>query len=93
MKVMRQAKDLDPDIPVVIITAYAEIHGAVKAIKAGAHDYLSKPFDNQEVIRVIHRALAERELKQRLKELSIRRRKTKSQKMGNGFLKNIECLP
>ena len=72
MEVMRQAKDLDPDIPVVIITAYAEIHGAVKAIKAGAHDYLSKPFDNQEVIRVIHRALAERELKRRLKELSSR---------------------
>ena len=72
MEVMRQAKDLDPDLPVVIITAYAEIHGAVKAIKAGAHDYLSKPFDNQEVIRVIHRALAERELKRRLKELSSR---------------------
>ena len=72
MEVMRQAKDLDPDIPVVMITAYSEIHGAVKAIKAGAHDYLSKPFDNQEVIRVIHRALAERNLKQRLKELSSR---------------------
>ena len=72
MEVMRQAKDLDPDLPVVIITAYAEIHGAVKAIKAGAHDYLSKPFDNQDVIRVIHRALAERELKRRLKELSSR---------------------
>jgi DNA-binding NtrC family response regulator len=72
MEVMRQAKDLDPDIPVVILTAFAKIHGAVKAIKAGAHDYLSKPFDNDEVIRVIHRALAERELKRRLKELSNR---------------------
>ncbi len=72
MEVMRRAKDLDPDVPVVIITAYAGIHGAVKAIKAGAHDYLSKPFDNQEVIRVIHRALGERELKQKLKELSNR---------------------
>ena len=54
MEVMRQAKDLDPDLPVVMITAFAEIHGAVKAIKAGAHDYLSKPFNNEEVIRVIH---------------------------------------
>lgn len=72
MEVARQAKDLDPDLPVVMVTAYAEIHGAVNAIKAGAHDYLSKPFDNQEVIRVIHRALAERNLKQRLKELSSR---------------------
>ena len=72
MEVMRQAKDLDPDLPVVILTAYAELRGAVKAIKVGAHDYLSKPFDNQEVIRVIHRALAERELKRQLKDLSNR---------------------
>ena len=72
MEVMRQAKDLDADLPVVMLTAYAIIHGAVKAIKAGAHDYLSKPFDNEEVIRVIHRALGERELKRRLKELSSR---------------------
>ena len=72
MEVMRQAKDVDPDLPVVVITAYAEIHGAVKAIKAGAHDYLAKPFDNQDVIRVVHRALAERDLKRKLKELSSR---------------------
>ena len=72
MEVMRQAKDADPDLPVVVITAYAEIHGAVKAIKAGAHDYLAKPFDNQDVIRVVHRALAERDLKRKLKELSSR---------------------
>ena len=70
MEVMRQAKDLDPELPVVMITAYAAVDGAVKAIKAGAHDYLSKPFNNQEVVRVIHRGLAERELKRKLKALS-----------------------
>ncbi len=72
MELMRRAKDVDPDLPIVMITGYAEIHGAVKAIKAGAHDYLSKPFDNQEVVRVIHRALSERDLKRKLKELSNR---------------------
>ena len=72
MEVMRQAKDVDADLPVVVLTAYAIIHGAVKAIKAGAHDYLSKPFDDQEVIRVIHRALGERELKRRLKNYASR---------------------
>ena len=72
MELMRRAKDVDPDLPVVMITAYAEIRGAVKAIKAGAHDYLSKPFNNQEVIRVVHRALSERELKLKLNELSSR---------------------
>ncbi len=72
MELMRRAKDVDPDVPIVMVTAYAGIQGAVKAIKTGAHDYLSKPFDNREVVRVIHRALSERELKRKLKELSNR---------------------
>lgn len=72
MEVMRQAKGLDRDLPVVMITAHARVQGAVEAIKAGAHDYLAKPFDNQEVIRIIHRALAERDLKRKLRELSSR---------------------
>jgi two-component system nitrogen regulation response regulator GlnG len=70
MEVLRQVKEIDPDLPVVMITAFAEIHGAVEAIKAGAHDYLAKPFDNNEVIRVIHRALAERDLKRKLRHLT-----------------------
>jgi len=70
MEVLHQAKELDPELPVVFITAHADARGAVKAIKAGAHDYLSKPFDNHEVIRVVHRALAERDLKLKVRQLS-----------------------
>ena len=70
MEVLRQVKEIDPDLPVVMITAFAEIHGAVEAIKAGAHDYLAKPFDNNEVIRVIYRALAERDLKCKIRHLT-----------------------
>ena len=72
MEVLRQVKDLSPDLPVVLITAHADVRGAVKAIQAGAHDYLAKPFDNQEVIRVLHRALAERQLKLKVRQLSSR---------------------
>jgi len=70
MEVLRQIKGLDPELPVVFITAHADPRGAVKAIKGGAHDYLAKPFDNHEVIRVVHRALAERELKLKVRHLS-----------------------
>jgi two-component system nitrogen regulation response regulator GlnG len=70
MEVMRQVKEIVPELPVVFITAHADARGAVNAIKAGAHDYLSKPFDNHEVIRVVHRALAERELKLKVRHLS-----------------------
>ena len=72
MEVLRRAKALDEDLPVVIITAYAEVHGAVEAMRAAAHDYLAKPFEHHEVIGVMHRALAERNLNLKLKELSSR---------------------
>ena len=80
MELMHRTRDVDPDLPVVMITAYAEVHGAVGAIKAGAHDYLSKPFNNEEVLRVIHRALSERELKRKLKDLSNKLQETRSLK-------------
>jgi len=71
-ELLKKAKDLDPDLPVVMITAFADIPGAVGAVKEGAHDYLPKPFDNYEVIRVVRRALAERDLKRKMSELSSR---------------------
>jgi DNA-binding NtrC family response regulator len=70
MEVMRQVKEIVPELPVVFITGHADARGAVNAIKAGAHDYLSKPFDNHEVIRVVRRALAERDLKLKVRQLS-----------------------
>jgi two-component system nitrogen regulation response regulator GlnG len=69
-EVLARVKEMDQELPVVIITAYGKISGAVEAIKAGAHDYLSKPFDNNEVIRVVHKAVAERQLKRRLKSIT-----------------------
>ncbi len=70
MELMRKVKDLDPDLPVVLITAFAEVRGAVDAIHAGAHDFLAKPFEHPQVIRVVLRALNERRLKLELKHLA-----------------------
>jgi DNA-binding NtrC family response regulator len=72
MKVLKEAKNLDQDLPVVLITGHAELHEAVGALETGAHDYLIKPFDNHEMIRVIHRALDKRALKRKLRSLSSR---------------------
>lgn len=63
MELMRQAKDLDPGLPVILITAFADVRGAVDALRAGAHDYLAKPFEHQQVIHVVLRALNERRAK------------------------------
>lgn len=70
MEVMKYAKELDPDLPVIMITGYANIQGAVEAIQAGAYSYLAKPFQHVEVIEIVKQALAERNLKQKLKILS-----------------------
>lgn len=72
IEVLRKVKSLDPDLPVVMITAYADINGAVTTMKSGAHDYLSKPFKTHEVIRVVHRALAEQRLKKQVSTLCTR---------------------
>jgi two-component system nitrogen regulation response regulator GlnG len=70
MKIMQGARALDEDLPVILITGYPEIRGAVAAMRAGAHDYLAKPLKHHEVVRVIFRALNERTLKRKLRRLS-----------------------
>ena len=70
MELMRKARELDPELPVILITGFPEVRGAVEAIRAGAHDYLAKPFDHNEVLRVVFRALNERRLKLELKNLA-----------------------
>ncbi|MGO9571162.1 MAG: sigma-54-dependent transcriptional regulator [Desulfomonilaceae bacterium] len=60
MEVLRQSKKLDPDLPVLMITAYGGLHGAVQAMREGAFDYLAKPLDNRELIEKLRRALANR---------------------------------
>lgn len=46
-----------PDIPIVLITAYADVKLAVRALKAGATDFVTKPWDNDELIRTLKDAI------------------------------------
>jgi DNA-binding NtrC family response regulator len=70
MDILRGTKRIDEDIPVIMITGHASVASAVEAIRAGAHDYLTKPFTPEEVIRVVRRALSESDLRHRIKDLS-----------------------
>jgi len=69
MEVLQHAKEIDPDIEVIIFTAYGSIDGAVQAMKQGAHDYLVKPFEPIELVAKIDSAIEKRELKQRVRYL------------------------
>jgi DNA-binding NtrC family response regulator len=64
MDVLRYARENLPDLPVVLITAYGSIAQAVEALKAGALDYVVKPFDVEELKIIVGRGLASRRLKQ-----------------------------
>lgn len=52
--------DRAPDVPVIVMTAYGTVTSAVNAMKRGAIDYLSKPFDPDELVLTVRRALKER---------------------------------
>lgn len=55
---MQEVKGYDQNLPVVIITAYAEVDKAVAAMQAGAFSYLAKPFSNDELIVTINKAVS-----------------------------------
>jgi DNA-binding NtrC family response regulator len=60
--VLRAAKELDPELPVIVMTAYSTIQDAVKAIKDGALDFLAKPVDPDHLLLMVERALSQRRL-------------------------------
>jgi DNA-binding NtrC family response regulator len=57
MQILQEIKKINPDIPVIVLTAFGDIKNAVDAIKHGAFDYLTKPFNNDEMIITIRKAL------------------------------------
>jgi len=64
MELLRRALAMDPELPVVMITAHGTVDNAVEALKTGAFDYLTKPFDQAEVRAIVKKALRTRDLAQ-----------------------------
>ncbi len=60
--VLRAAKDVDPDLPVIVMTAYGGIQDAVAAMKEGALDFLAKPIDPDHLALLVERALGQRRM-------------------------------
>lgn len=57
MALLGHCTDQMPGLPVILITAHGTVDSAVEAIKLGAHDYITKPFDKDELLPVIQKAL------------------------------------
>jgi DNA-binding NtrC family response regulator len=60
--VLNAAKESDPELPVIVMTAFGGIQEAVQAMKAGAMDFLAKPVDPDHLLLLVERALAQRRL-------------------------------
>jgi DNA-binding NtrC family response regulator len=56
LELQRKVRELAPDATIIIMTAYASVETAVQALKEGAYDYIVKPFDPEEVSRLVRKA-------------------------------------
>lgn len=81
MQVLEKMKKYNRDLVVIMLTAYSEVNDAVKAIRLGAYDYISKPFHNDELLMTIKRACENinlrRELEKTLAQLDAQKESSK----------------
>ncbi len=62
LELLARLKAQDPELPVVIITAFSSVETAIQAMKQGAYDYISKPFKEDEILLVLEKALERRQI-------------------------------
>jgi two-component system NtrC family response regulator len=69
LQLLEQAQRLQPRLPVVLMTAYGTVSTAVEAMKRGAVDYLTKPFERDELLLVVDKAIRQRRLEDEVASL------------------------
>lgn len=57
LETLKRLREIDPDIPIIMITATQMVNTAVKAMKLGAFDYVVKPFDVEEIVLIVNKAI------------------------------------
>lgn len=66
MDLLTAVRERRPSLPVIMITAFGNVDAAVTAMKKGAYDFITKPFDENELLNVIEKAISESELNREL---------------------------
>ncbi len=73
LELLRRSRETDPDVPFIFITAYASSDTAIEALKLGAYDYVTKPFQVEELKNLVRNALQTSSLKRKVKVLESER--------------------
>jgi two-component system, NtrC family, response regulator AtoC len=81
LDVLKRVRQDNPEISVVMMTAYGTVEGAVQAMKLGAFDYLTKPVNLDELLLVVQRALETTSLKREVKRLRTEQREVHGTRM------------
>ncbi len=79
--ILRQAKIVDAEVPVIMITGHGSIDSALSAMKQGAYDYIEKPFDPEELLLLANRAVDHYQLSCRTKQLNETLEKLRAQEI------------
>ncbi|QDY70736.1 sigma-54-dependent transcriptional regulator [Qingshengfaniella alkalisoli] len=62
LALMKQVLEIDPDFPVILVTGHGDVELAVQSLRAGAYDFIEKPFASERLIEAVRRALDKRRL-------------------------------
>jgi DNA-binding NtrC family response regulator len=69
LEALEEIKQCAPEVPLIVLTAYGSVPSAVQAMKLGAYDFITKPFDNDELLYTVKRAVERRELLSQVADL------------------------
>jgi len=92
IELLSEAKAVQPGIKVILITAHATVNQAVEAVKLGAFDYITKPFEDDELFIAVEKALQFEKLESENKQLRGKLRKVESDKLLIGASKPFRQL-
>ncbi len=92
MEVLRQARQIDPDLICIIITGYATVELAVQAIREGAHDFIAKPFSADLLLQVVHRELERQALRREAERLRALEEEARELARAKAELQKLEAV-
>ena len=92
IELLNEAKAVQPEIKVILITAYATVNQAVEAVKLGAFDYITKPFEDDELFIAVEKALQFEKLESENRQLRGKLRKVESDRQLIGASKSFRQL-